>query len=274
MTTSISDAGVQFADNSVQASAAAPQIAPVSATVGTNALTITLAACALAFRSTTLGSGAASVANNGSTLSLTVPSGATLGTTSGIASRIAVLALNVTGTMELAVVNLAGGTDLSETGLISTTAISGSATSASTVYSASGRSNVAYRVVGYVESTQGTAGTWATAPSTVQGIGAASMAAMQNGQRWQSFTYPAQRTLATPYYNTTPKMIIVSVMYGTGASAQSGLIGNVDGSPVAFGSCGNTVDGGLKFEVPPWCSYTVTNNSTAIATVYGWKELR
>jgi hypothetical protein len=82
-----------------------------------------------------------------------------------------VIAINNAGTIELAVINVAGGNDLSETGLISTTAISASATSNSVFYSTTARTNVAYRVVGYVESTQATAGTWATAPSTIQGQG-------------------------------------------------------------------------------------------------------
>jgi hypothetical protein len=84
---------------------------------------------------------------------------------------LVVLAINHAGTIEAAVVNIAGGRDLSETGLISTTAISGSATANNVIYSTTARTSVAYRVVGYVESTQATAGTWATAPSTVQGAG-------------------------------------------------------------------------------------------------------
>jgi hypothetical protein len=92
---------------------------------------------------------------------------------SAIQSRIVVLALDNAGTVELAVVNITGGNDLSETGLISTTAEggAGAADSASVIYSTTARSNVAYRVVGYIESTQTTAGTWATTPSTIQGQG-------------------------------------------------------------------------------------------------------
>ena len=41
--------------------------------------------------------------------------------------------------------------------------------SATAYYSTTARTSVAYRVVGYVESTQATAGTWATTPSTLQG---------------------------------------------------------------------------------------------------------
>jgi hypothetical protein len=146
------------------------EIQPISASVAANALTVSASALTLDFRSTTLGSGAVATVS-GTPANLTVPSGATLGTVNAVQSDIVVLALNNAGTIELAVVNLSGGVDLSETGLISTTAISAGSTSASTVYSTTGRTNVAYRVIGVVRSTQATAGTWATAPSLIQGSG-------------------------------------------------------------------------------------------------------
>jgi hypothetical protein len=84
---------------------------------------------------------------------------------------LAVIALNNAGTIELAVVNFAGFINLDETTLLTTTAISAGSTSASTVYSTTARTSLAFRVIGYIESTQATAGTWATAPSTIQGMG-------------------------------------------------------------------------------------------------------
>jgi hypothetical protein len=106
-------------------------------------------------------------------ISITVSSGSTLGTVSAKQSRIVVLAIDNAGTVELAVVNISGGIQLDETNLVSTTAEggAGAADSASIVYSTTARTSLAYRVVGYVESTQATAGTWATAPSTIQGNG-------------------------------------------------------------------------------------------------------
>jgi len=161
---------ITFDDLSVQNTAASPQITTIGATVAASALTITRAVISLAFRSTTLGSGAVTIVT-GTPANLVVPSTATLGTVSAAQSRIVVLALNNAGTIELAVVNIAGGNDLSETGVISTTAIAGGSNTANVIYSTTARTGVAYRVVGYVESTQATAGTWATAPSTVQGVG-------------------------------------------------------------------------------------------------------
>lgn len=147
------------------------KIQPITASVGSSALTITLNPTSLDFRSTTLGSGTVTTVNIPAAISLVISSGSTLGTTSAVQSRIAVLAINNTGTVELAAVNVKGGFDFSSA-LVSTTAEGGAggADSASTVYSTAARSSVAFRVVGYIESTQATAGTWATAPSTIDGF--------------------------------------------------------------------------------------------------------
>lgn len=149
------------------------RIQPISASVGSNALTLTLNPTALDFRSATLGSGAIVTRDIPTALTLVVSSGSTLGTTSAVASTLAVLAIDNAGTVELAVVNLAGNNLLDESELISTTAEGGAggADSATVIYSTTARSNVAFRIVGYVTSTQATAGTWATAPSLIQGFG-------------------------------------------------------------------------------------------------------
>jgi hypothetical protein len=148
------------------------QIQPISAVANTpaNSLTISASLLGLEFRSATLTSGNVTSVS-GTPSNLVVPSTATLGTTNAVQSRLLVLALNNAGIIELAVVNSSGVNNLSETGVISTTAISAGATSASVVYSTTARSNLAYRVLGYIESTQATAGTWVTAPSVIQGNG-------------------------------------------------------------------------------------------------------
>ena len=172
----------------------------ISASVAASALTVTLNPTTLDFRSSTLTSGTVNTRAVPAAISLTVPSTATLGTTSAVQSDIAVLAIDNAGTVELAVVNLSGGNDLSETGLISTTAMSAAATSATVVYSTTARTNVAYRIIGLVRSTQATAGTWATSPSLVQGAGGQALMAMNSlgyGQTWQDLT--ASRALSTTY---------------------------------------------------------------------------
>jgi len=152
------------------------KIQPISASVGSNALTISASALSLDFRSATLTSGTVTTVS-GTPANLVISSGSTLGTVSATQSRIAVLAMNNAGTIELAAVNVAGLNDLSETNVISTTAEGGAggADSVNVIYSTTARSNLAYRVIGYIESTQATAGTWASAPSTIQGIGGRAM---------------------------------------------------------------------------------------------------
>jgi hypothetical protein len=248
-----------------------PQIQPITASVATNAMTITTSALSLDFRSTSLGSGTVTTVS-GTPSALVIPSSATLGTVNATQSRIIVLALNNAGTIELAVVNISGGTDLTETGLISTTAISSGSTSASTVYSTTARTSVAYRVIGYIESTQATAGTWATAPSTIQGYGGQALSAMSSlgyGQTWQTVS----RSGATTYYNTTGRPIAVqaSVTSNTAGDYPIITIGGIAQYWSLMGGAGFI--GAVAGIVPPSVSYSITLN-VGVITIHGWRELR
>ena len=243
-------------------------IQSLTATVAANALTVTLNPTTLDFRSTTLTTGVPVSRVMSSAISIVVSSGSTLGTVSAVQSRIVVLALDNAGTVELAVVNISGGNNLTETGLISTTAEGGSGTadSASVIYSNTARTNVAYRVVGYVESTQATAGTWATTPSTVQGYGGQALASMSSlgyGQTWSTQT----RTSGTTYYNTTGKPIGVHGYFiSTGGSSIQSAV-SINGA-AAFDFCqingtAGTVSGTAFLIIPPSASYVFTDTGIA-----------
>jgi hypothetical protein len=106
---------------------------------------------------------------------MTVSNGSTLGTASGILAKLAVLAIDNAGTVELAVVNANAYGLLDERSLISTTAEGGTGTadSGTVIYSTIARTSVPFRIVGYVESTQATAGAYVTAPSNIAGMGGA-----------------------------------------------------------------------------------------------------
>jgi hypothetical protein len=261
---------------SVKSYVDAQQIKTISASVGSNALTISVGSLSLAFRSASIGSGVITTVT-GDPTDLVISSGSTLGTVDAIQSRLAVLALNNAGALELAVVNMAGGVDLSETGVISTTAEggAGAADSASVVYSTTARSNLAYRVIGYIESTQPTAGTWATAPSTIQGaVGQAStaMSSLGFGQTWQNVL--ASRASGTTYYNTTGKPIVVNVGAASpgGAVVGIGIAAAVAGVTVwASGTNGTFAYPALSFIVPPGQSYSVSISGVAFSY---WSELR
>lgn len=117
----------------------------------------------ISFRDATLTSGAYNTRTVSSSLSLTVPSGATLGTANAVAAYLWVYALDNAGTVELAIC----GMKLDEGTVHTSTTISSSADSNSTLYSSTGRSNKPIKLLGRLLSTQTIAGTWDAAPSEV-----------------------------------------------------------------------------------------------------------
>jgi len=251
-------------------------IKPVTASVAASALTVGINPCTTQFRSTTLtGAGLPVQLSNAAALSLVVPSGATLGTVSAVASTIVILEINNAGTKELAVVNLAGGNDLTETGLINTTVMSAASDSANVIYSETARTGVAYRVVGSVVSTQTTAGTWAQALE-VTGEGGQALAAMSSLGYGQSVTATGRGlgSVGTTFYNTTGKPMVVSIGYTTAATAASSLSLYVNGVRMYDGSGGNGTVGSVSGIVPAGWSYSTVNLSTAVVSINSWNELR
>lgn len=231
------------------------QLLSVSASVATNALTVQLDPCTLDFRSSTLTSGAVNARSVPAAISLVVPSGATLGTVNATQSRLILLAIDNSGTVELAIVNQSGGNNLDETTLISTTAITDAADSDNVIYSTAARASVPFRVVGFVESTQATAGTWASTQSLVQGMGGQALTAMSSlgyGQTWQTVT----RNSGTTYYNTTGKPIYVAVyptVVGTYGITVNGVLAVV-GVPTVSSNASITAI------VPPNANYVITSS--------------
>jgi hypothetical protein len=249
----------------------APQIRPISATVGANALTINLANTALDFRSATLTSGTITSAIATGALSIVVPSTATLGTINAVQAMLAVLVAYNAGTPILCIVNMAGGVNLDETTVISPTTIDTGADLASIIYSASAcGASTPFRVVGYILITEGTAGTWATAPSLIQGVGGQAFVNQQTlgmGQTYVNYT-SSGRTLGTTYYNTTSKPIAVDVStYKAGGNDT--LAGYVAGQAIANTLCVANNQGNIYFIVPPGMSYEVIGT-----TINSWWELR
>ena len=226
----------------------------ITASVATNAMTTGLNSTRIDFRNASLTSGAPTTINATGNLSLVIPAGATLGTTNGVLSRVILLCINNSGTAELAVVNQAGGVNLDETGLISTTAISASSTSASTIYSTTARTNVPYRVVGFVDSTQATAGQWATAPTLIQGGGGGATAFILDKvvkSAYADYTTYTSTASAIPNDNTIPQITeglqLIAITY-TPVSALNNIIlmatlfaeGNGAGRPTIALFDGNT----------------------------------
>lgn len=155
----------------------------VSVTMAGNAVTIALKGSdgndpsasnlvGIGFRNSTVTNGQASKVQVSAAMSVTISSGSTLGTVSGDASRVWIAAINNGGTVELAVFQSRGSQTvnaINEGALISTTAEggAGAADSAGTWYSTTSRSNVPFTIIAYFDSTQATAGTWASSASAV-----------------------------------------------------------------------------------------------------------
>jgi len=257
---------------SALANTASVKIPTIGTSVTSNALTMAVSPQYLDFRSPTVSFGTVTTLN-AAPAQLVVPSTATLGTISAQLSRLIVLEILNAGVAELAVVNQAGGNNLDETTVISTTAIAAGSNSANVIYSTTARANVPFRVMGYIESTQAVAGTWATVPSTVQGAGGQALAAMGSfgfGQTWQSLT--GSRALSTTYYNTTGKPIMLALT-GHNATAGSVFSLTVNGIPLQFAV--NDVAGSYgtgNLVIPVDASYVLAGNGTP--TVDNWYELR
>jgi hypothetical protein len=251
----------------------------ISASVASSALTLGFTPVGpVQFRNPALTSGVPvwMLASAIGALSLTVPSGATLGTVAGQQATVILMVAYNAGAPVLCVANLAGGLVLDETNLISPTTISAGATSASTIYSAAAvAANSPYRVIGMVEITEATAGTWATAPTLVQGSGGKALAALTSlgyGQTAQLVS--ASRAFGTTYYNTTDKPIVVNV-YGVMSAGASALYGYLNGTQVFIGAQvpSGGGDSSITFIVPPGFSYSV-QASTGTASTPIWAELR
>lgn len=233
-------AGVQSA---IRGSVPVSRIQSVGASVAANALTVTLDQTTLDFRSATQTTGAPNTRNIPAQLSLTVPAGATLGTVNATQARLALVAIDNAGTVELAVTNLAGGINLDETTLISTTAISAGATAANVIYSTTARTNVPFRVVGFVDITEATAGTWATAPALVQGAGgnapklkpAIQASATANGNN-------NSQTVSVSFNAPGPGVLfaIVATNYGTQTAGANATTLSINGTQVSVDNTNTT----------------------------------
>ena len=257
------------ATNYTNSSITSAELETISASVASNALTVGFTPNpGLAFRSATLTSGTLSTWTSSTPLSLVVPSGATLGMTNAVAAQLILLVLYNAGTPVLGIVNRSTAISLDEMGVISSTAITAASDSAGVVYTTNAITNSPYRVVGLLGATEATVGTWATAPSLVQGMGGEALTALQGagmGQSWSN----AGKSLGTTYYNNTHKPIQVNILAQT-TSGSARITATVNG--YSFSSIHETLNEcQLAFTVPPGQSYSVAM-STGTATVT-WSEL-
>ena len=256
--------------------AVSSKILPFSAVSSANELVLSLANCAIDFRSTSLGSG--SVIKNVPTgaLSINIPASATLGLAQGSTVRVYALVAYNGGTPVLCVVAGATSLNIDEATLISPTTISAGSASNGVIYSASSVSaNSPFRIVGYVDAVYQSGVGWSTAPSLVQGFGGQAFSQMQSlgspSQTWQNMT--GSRSLGTTYTNTTgkPIQIVVSLTHANSGIGHQIYVGSEN-----WNAGQNNSTGGIT--TSSWA--IVPNNTTySVAAQTGesigkWVELR
>ena len=159
----------------------------ITAAVGSDALTISVVSAAAAapssgspvdvvFRNVTPATGSpATISLTGAT-TLVIPSGATMGASSGVAFRLWVMAFNDGGTVRIGAINCAGASSiyaLGGWGITSAAEVGTGSDSAQTFYGSAAVTSKAYTVLGYVsyESGLSTAGTYDAVPTRAQAFG-------------------------------------------------------------------------------------------------------
>ncbi len=247
--------------------AASSRVFSISASVASNAITVSASNLSLDFRSTTLTAGTVTTVQGTPANLVIAATDSFAAVTAAGTQRIAILAINNAGTIELAASNLVGGVSLDETGVITTAT---TATTATAIKAAAVRTGVAYRVVGFVDVPFTTAVGYG-AIVTVQGQGGQALAAMSSlgyGQTWQDVT--GSRAVNTTYYNTTGKPITVAINVSSGTSASGSIV--VNSQNVITGTANWwSVLPSITFIVPAGASYGTSTTNVAIGS---WRELR
>jgi hypothetical protein len=243
------------------------QVQPISASIATNAITVSASALTLDFRSTTLTSGTVTTVS-GTPSSLTIAATDSFGLVTAYGNqRIAILAINNAGTIELAASALYGGVSLDETGVITTAATS---TTATAIKAANVRTGVAYRVIGFIDATFTTATGWGSLV-LVQGQGGEalnSMSSLGYSQTWQNVA--GSRALGTTYYNTTGRPIQIALSAQMAAGNRSDFL--INGTTIEFIQVNGSVSIGCHWAIiPPGASYSSTSTNVTLNT---WFELR
>jgi hypothetical protein len=242
------------------------QLQPITAAIASNAITVTPSALSLEFRNTTLTNGAVSfVEGTPSALVIAATDSFGLVTAAGN-QRIAILAINNAGTIELAASALAGGVSLDETGVITTAT---AATLGAHIKAANVHTGVAYRVIGFVDATFTTATGWGSL-ALVQGTGGQALAAMSSLGYGSSISPGA--ALNTTYYNTKGRPLALDVIV-SGHETGAGVTLSVAGQTRQQNFCqAISSSAGLSVFalVNPGQSYVVT--STGSVSLTSWKE--
>lgn len=233
----------------------------IAASVGASALTVALKTgdggdpdsgdpVNIAFRSSTEATGSYTIRSVTGALSVVVSSGSTLGHVSSVSYPIYVYAIDNAGTVELAV-----STKLYDTSRVQSTTAEGGAGAADSLtglYSTTARSNVPIVLIGKLVSSQGTAGTWASAP-TAAAIGASVL------------DCPSSLVQGTATNDSAAAGYMAEYLENTRSTASPGMTNNTYGSVDASSSTNwnNSDETGITLTAGDWdIEASVTVNVT------------
>ena len=142
----------------------------------------------IGFRSNTISYGYPTFESVTSALSITIASGNTLGMTNGSTSRLYVVGMNNAGSVALALYNGAGSSINED--LLQTSAVGTAGGNSTSIFyaSQSGLSNVAVRIIGYMDIAETTAGLWAAGPTMLKLFGGSELSASTSSISTSTFT--------------------------------------------------------------------------------------
>jgi hypothetical protein len=234
----------------------------LTASIASNALTVSIVGAngaapsstnpvLIPFRSTTPATGTPSVDIVTGTAAMTVGSGFTMGCSSSVACRIWIYAIDNGGNVLLGLQTCSNATQTfscSDDLLFNTNAnTNGTNLNGVLASTVAGLAGKAVRIIGYLEATETTAGTWATAPSKVQIFGpgvkkpgdVVQDVAFSTGSSasWSATSFVGSNLLGNITPTSTINPIRIKMVAGISATANSG--GNeVIGTQVYRGSSG------------------------------------
>jgi hypothetical protein len=279
----------------------------LSASVSANALTVSMLTAAggtpsaaspviIPFRNSTIANGIQQNVLVTGALTFTIASSATMGCTSAAMCRLWIVAicssgLSCTGspgtdTVGLCAINVRSGTNIlsiNEASLQTSASGTSGGSSAQTYYcNISSVTSRAVRIVGYVDIQEVTAGTWATAPTTVQVFGPGVKRPGEIVSSWSSTI-----TAGTTINSSAPTLssITISVTLSSAANITrlraNTVYRNVGATGLALGQLGRsgpTLFGNLTYinvsstNIATWTGSDFPNTLSAITYgVYAWQ---
>jgi len=168
-----------------------------------------------------------------SALSLTIPSGATMGASNGVEFDVSFVLFDDGGTIRLGAIVATGVALAKSPPIASSTTIGTSADSANVFYTNTGVTSKAYIPFGVARYPSGlaTAGVWNVSPTTLQLFGPDAPA--PNGPMYQALTSGTGATYTTP---TGCRMLRVRMIGGGGGGGAATTNNGAAGSATSFGS--------------------------------------